>query len=81
MVIGIMLTHILWRFLCLAEWILINYDVLATETKQISFKHSKVKSVEHALSWSLDSKQLPLPLPLARIPVTCLKKCHSWIYQ
>ena len=24
----------------------------------------KVKSVEHALSWSLDSKQLPLPLPL-----------------
>ena len=23
----------------------------------------KVKSVEHALSWSLDSKQLPLPLP------------------
>ena len=23
-----------------------------------------VKSVEHALSWSLDSKQLPLPLPL-----------------
>ena len=26
----------------------------------------KVKSVEHALSWSLDSKQLPLPLPLER---------------
>ena len=25
---------------------------------------AKVKSVEHALSWSLDSKQLPLPLPL-----------------
>ena len=24
----------------------------------------KVKSVEHALSWSLDSKQLPLSLPL-----------------
>ena len=24
----------------------------------------KVMSVEHALSWSLDSKQLPLPLPL-----------------
>ena len=27
----------------------------------------KVKSVEHALSWSLDSKQLPLPLPLPRV--------------
>ena len=26
----------------------------------------KVKSVEHALSWSLDSKQLPLPLPFTR---------------
>ena len=25
----------------------------------------KAKSVEHALSWSLDSKQLPLPLPLS----------------
>ena len=25
----------------------------------------KVKSVEHELSWSLDSKQLPLPLPLS----------------
>ena len=24
----------------------------------------KVRSVDHALSWSLDSKQLPLPLPL-----------------
>ena len=24
----------------------------------------KVKSVEHAVSWSLDSKQLLLPLPL-----------------
>ena len=24
----------------------------------------KVKSVEHVLSWSLDSKQLPLPLPI-----------------
>ena len=23
----------------------------------------KVKSVEHVLSWSLDSKQLPLPIP------------------
>ena len=28
----------------------------------------KVKSVEHALSWSLDSKQLPLPLPLCALP-------------
>ena len=26
----------------------------------------KVKSVEHALSWSLNSNQLPLPLPLQR---------------
>ena len=26
----------------------------------------KVKSVEHALSWSLDFKQLPLPLPLCK---------------
>ena len=26
----------------------------------------KVKSFEHALLWSLDSKQLPLPLPLFR---------------
>ena len=30
----------------------------------VHLARGKVKYVEHALSWSLDSKQLPLPLPL-----------------
>ena len=38
----------------------------------------KVKSVEHALSWSLDSKQLPLPLPLN---LTCCPGSECGRYQ
>ena len=38
----------------------------------------KVKSVEHALSWSLDSKQLPLPLPLHRLSHQC-KELYMYV--
>ena len=31
----------------------------------------KVRSVEHTLSWGLDSKQLPLPLPLLSTLLLC----------
>ena len=40
----------------------------------------KVKSVEHALSWSLGSKQLPLPLPLGNkysYGVTHMLECSA----
>ena len=38
---------------------------MATGCIGADLARGKVKSVEHALSWRLDSKQLPLLLPLA----------------
>ena len=40
----------------------------------------KVKSVEHALSWSLDSKELPLPLPFFAIHNGCTSLSFLLLY-
>ena len=41
-----------------------GYLVHRSKVGSIVAGRGKVKSVEHALSWNLDSKQLPLPLHL-----------------